>query len=180
MLVPMIDDALRQLSTTIDDLAAVGQAQRVPNLPAETVALEELTHEVLQTLQPQVQAARARVTTDFSARPTVTYARANLRTILLNLLSNALKYADPNRPARVHLSLWVQEGRPMLLVEDNGLGFDVQRHHGELFQLFRRFHDHTEGTGVGLYLVNRIVQSNGGRVEVESEVGEGTTFRVFL
>ena len=50
----------------------------------------------------------------------------------------------------------------------------------ELFHLFRRFHDHTEGTGVGLYLVNRIVQSNGGRVEVESEVGVGTTFRLYL
>ncbi|MBF9237707.1 PAS domain-containing protein [Hymenobacter sp. BT683] len=180
MLVPMVDDALRQLSTTIDDLAAVGQAQRLPDLPAETVPLDELTQEVLQTLQPQVQAARARVTTDFAARPTITYARANLRTILLNLLSNALKYADPARPARVHLSLWVAEGRPVLLIEDNGLGFDVQRHRGELFHLFRRFHDHTEGTGVGLYLVNRIVQGNGGRIEVESEVGEGTTFRVFL
>ncbi|SFQ05151.1 PAS domain-containing protein [Hymenobacter arizonensis] len=180
MLMPMVDDALRQLATTIDDLAAVGQAQRMPNLPAETVALDELTQEVLQTLQPQVQAARARVTTDFAARPTITYARVNLRTILLNLLSNALKYSDPARPARVHLSLWVEEGRPVLLVEDNGLGFDVQRHRSELFHLFRRFHDHTEGTGVGLYLVNRIVQSNGGRVEVESEIGEGTTFRVYL
>jgi signal transduction histidine kinase len=158
----------------------VGQVQRLPDLPAETVALDELTQEVLHTLQPQVYAARARVTTDFTARPTVTYARASLRTIVLNLLSNALKYADPSRPARVHLSVWVQEDRPVLLVEDNGLGFDVQRHRDELFHLFRRFHDHTEGTGVGLYLINRIVQSNGGRVEVESEIGEGTTFRVFL
>ena len=180
LLVPMVDDALRQLATTIDDLAAVGQAQRLDGLPAENVALDELTQEVLQTLQPQVQAARARVTTDFTSRPTVTYARPNLRTILLNLVGNSLKYADPARPCRIHVSVWLQEGRPMLLVEDNGLGFDVQRHRGELFHLFCRFHDHTEGTGVGLYLVNRIVQSNGGRVEVESEVGEGTTFRVLL
>ncbi|OGX84604.1 hypothetical protein BEN48_02370 [Hymenobacter glacialis] len=149
-LLPMVDEALRQLSGTIDDLATVGQVQRLPELPAETVALEEITQELLQTLQPQVQAARARVTTDFSSRPTITYARASLRTILLNLLSNSLKYADPSRPCRVHLSVWVQEGRPVLLVEDNGLGFDVQRHRGELFHLFRRFHDHTEGTGVGL------------------------------
>jgi PAS domain S-box-containing protein len=180
VLLPMVDEALRQLATTINDLAAVGQVQRLPDLPAETVALDELTQEVLHTLQPQVYAARARVTTDFTARPTVTYPRASLRTIVLNLLSNALKYADPSRPARVHLSVWVQEGHPVLLVEDNGLGFDVQRHQDELFHLFRRFHDHTEGTGVGLYLINRIVQSNGGRVEVESEIGEGTTFRVFL
>jgi signal transduction histidine kinase len=80
----------------------------------------------------------------------------------------------------VHLSLWLDADRPVLLVEDNGLGFDVDRHRDELFHLFRRFHDHTEGTGVGLYLVNRIVQSNGGRVEVESEVGVGSTFRLYL
>ncbi len=180
VLVPLVDSALRQLATTINDLAAVGQVQRLPDLPPETVALAELTQEVLQTLQPQVLAARARVTADFSARPSITYARANLRTILLNLLGNALKYADPARPARVHLSLWLDAGQPVLLVEDNGLGFDVQRHRNELFHLFRRFHDHIEGTGVGLYLVNRIVQNNGGRVEVESEVGVGTTFRLYL
>ena len=180
MLEPMIDAALRQLATTIDDLATVGQAQRLPELPPETVDLAELTQEVLQTLQPQVLAARARVTVDFSARPTISYTRANLRTVLLNLLSNAFKYADPARPTRVHLSLWLEAGQPVLLVEDNGLGFDLDRHRDELFHLFRRFHDHTEGTGVGLYLVNRIVQSNGGRVEVESEVGVGSTFRLYL
>ena len=180
LLIPMVEDSLHQLATTIDDLAAVGQAQCQPNQPVETVDLVEVTQEVLQTLQPQVLSARARITFDFEARPAISYPRANLRTILLNLLGNSLKYADPARRCRVHLSLWLEEGRPVLLVEDNGLGFDVQRHRNELFHLFRRFHDHTEGTGVGLYLINRIVQSNGGRVEVESEVGVGTTFRLYL
>ena len=180
LLLPMIDDSLHQLGTTVDDLAAVGQVQQAGNAPTETVDLDELTQEVLQALQPQVLAARARITTDFAAAPAISYSRANLRTILLNLLGNSLKYADPARTARIHLSLWKEAGAPMLLVEDNGLGFDVHRHQDELFQLFRRFHTHTEGTGVGLYLVNRIVQGNGGRVEVESEVGQGTTFRVYL
>ncbi|MFD1468033.1 PAS domain-containing protein [Hymenobacter caeli] len=179
LLLDLIDGTLRQLTLTINDLADVGQVQQGAN-PAEAVPLAELAEEVLATLHPQVLAARARVTTDFSARPTVSYPRAHLRIVLLNLLGNALKYADPARPARVRLSLWVQDGAPVLLVEDNGLGFDVRRHQGELFQLFRRFHTHTEGTGVGLYLVNRIVQGHGGRLEVESEVGEGTTFRVYL
>ena len=135
---------------------------------------------MLQTLQPQAQAARARVTTDFAARPAISYARASLRTILLNLLSNSFKYADSARPCRVHLSLWLEAGQPVLLVEDNGLGFDMHRHQDELFHLFRRFHTHTEGTGVGLYLINRIVQGNGGHIEVESEVGQGTSFRLYL
>ena len=180
LLLPMIDEALRQLGTTVDDLAAVGQVPQAGNAPTETVDLNELTQEVLQALQPQVLAARARVTTDFAAAPTVHYSRSNLRTILLNLIGNSLKYADPARPGRIHLSLWKEAGTPLLLIEDNGLGFDVHRHQDELFQLFRRFHTHIEGTGVGLYLVNRIVQGNGGRVEVESEIGQGTTFRVYL
>ncbi|MCI1186230.1 PAS domain-containing protein [Hymenobacter sp. DH14] len=180
LLLPMIDEALHQLGTTIDDLAAVGQVQQAGSAPVETVDLDELTHEVLQALQPQVLAARARITTDFAAARTIHYSRANLRTILLNLIGNSLKYADPARPGRIHLSLWKEAGAPLLLIEDNGLGFDVHRHQDELFQLFRRFHNHTEGTGVGLYLVNRIVQGNGGRVEVESEIGQGTTFRVYL
>ena len=180
LLLPMLHQALHQLSTTIDDLALVGQTRQNTGLPTEPVSLQDLTQEVLQTLQPQVQAARARVTVDFAAVPMVVYSRANMRTILLNLLSNSLKYADPARPCRVHISVWKDAGHPVLLVEDNGLGFNMNRHHDELFQLFRRFHTHTEGTGVGLYLINRIVQGNGGRIEVESEVGEGTSFRVYL
>ncbi|MDB5267646.1 MAG: hypothetical protein JWP58_686 [Hymenobacter sp.] len=180
LLLPMLHEALRQLSTTIDDLALVGQTQQNAGLPTEPVSLPDVTQEVLQTLQPQMLAARARVTVDFAAVPTVVYSRANLRTILVNLLSNSLKYADPARPCRVHVSVWKDAGRPVLLVEDNGLGFNMHRHQDELFQLFRRFHTHTEGTGVGLYLINRIVQGNGGRIEVESEVGEGTSFRVYL
>ena len=179
-LVPLIQDSLQQLGTTLDDLSALGQVQRAVNATAEPVVLAEVVAEVLLTLEPQVRAARARVTTDFSARPVVSYSRAGLRTILLNLLSNALKYADPARPARVHCSLWLDAGQPVLWVKDNGLGFDAAAHGPELFQLFRRFHDHTEGTGVGLYLVNRLLQARGGRIEVESRVGEGATFRVYL
>ncbi len=180
LLVPLIEQALHQLGGTLNDLATLGQAQQAAGTLAETVDLAALVESVLHTLEPQVRAAQARVTTDFAVRPTLAYSRASLHTVLLNLLSNALKYADPARPARIHLSLWLDAGQPVLWLQDNGLGFDAVRHGPELFQLFRRFHAHVEGTGVGLYLVNRIVQAHGGRIEVESQVGEGTTFRVYL
>ncbi|GAA3925679.1 hypothetical protein GCM10022406_09550 [Hymenobacter algoricola] len=180
ILVPLFEDSLRQLTTTLEDLAALGQLQQAALALAEPLALEEIVEDVLQVLEPQVRAARAHVTVDFAARPVLSYPRATLRTIVLNLLSNALKYADPARPARIHVSLWLADGEPVLWVRDNGLGFDAAAHGPELFQLFRRFHDHTEGTGVGLYLINRLVQANGGHIEVESSVGVGATFRVYL
>ncbi|MCC2548497.1 PAS domain-containing sensor histidine kinase [Hymenobacter sp. BT175] len=178
VMVPLIEKTLRELTATLDDLAALGQVQHTASV--EAVALADVVADVLQVLEPQVRAARARVTTDFAARPVVVYPRATLRTIVLNLLSNAFKYADPARPGRVHVSLLLDAGQPVLWVQDNGLGFDAEKHGAELFQLFERFHDHTEGTGVGLYLVNRLVQANGGRLEVDSRVGEGATFRVYL
>ncbi|WP_139361966.1 PAS domain-containing protein [Hymenobacter sp. CRA2] len=180
LLMPMVQEALQQLSNTIDELAALGQAQQMSHAPAEQVSLAELTAEVVGTLEPQVQAARARITTDFAARPALSFARANLRTILLNLLGNALKYADPARPARIHVSVQMVQGRCVLTVEDNGLGFDAQKYGAELFQLFRRLHTHAPGSGVGLYLVKRIVEASGGSVEVESQPGEGATFRIRL
>ena len=180
LLLPLITQALHQLSTSLDDLAALGNAQQVANTTAEPVLLDDLVEEILHTLEPQVRAANARITTDFAVRLTLTYPRASLHTIVLNLLSNALKYADPNRPARIHCSLWLSGNEPVLWVKDNGIGFDAAGHSPELFQLFRRFHTHVEGTGVGLYLVNRLLLANGGHLEVDSQVGAGATFRAYL
>ncbi|MCC3160475.1 hybrid sensor histidine kinase/response regulator [Hymenobacter sp. 15J16-1T3B] len=178
----MVDASLDALSTTITDLAAVVQMARPEGeQTTEPVALADLTADVLQTLHPQLQAVQADVETDFEELPELEYVRSNLRTILLNLLSNAVKYRHPDRAPRVALRTTVRANQPVLEVQDNGLGMDLERHGPELFQLFRRFHPHAgEGTGVGLFLVNRLVQAHGGRIEVESEEGQGTTFRVHL
>ena len=178
----MVDASLGALSTTIADLASVVQLARPSGEQTnEPVALADVTADVLQTLHPQLQATQAEVQTDFAGLPELEYVRGNLRAILLNLLSNAVKYRHPERPPQVSLRTCLAANQPVLEVQDNGLGMDLERHGPELFQLFRRFHPHAgEGTGVGLFLVNRLVQAHGGRIEVESEEGQGTTFRVYL
>ncbi|WP_162303645.1 hybrid sensor histidine kinase/response regulator [Hymenobacter sediminis] len=178
----LVDESLRDLSTTINGLAAVVQEERQPREQlAEPVDLADLTADVLQTLRPQLLETQANVCSDFKPAPEVVLVRSNLRTILLNLLSNALKYRHPNRLPQVTLQSWPTSGQVVLQVSDNGLGIDLQRHGSELFKLFRRFHHQaSEGTGVGLFLVNRLVQGQGGYIEVDSEPDQGTTFRVFL
>jgi len=174
--------SLHALSTTIDDLSTVVQEHRQakPQAP-EPVRLADLAADVVATLHPQILASQANIELEFSALPEVPYVRSNLRTILLNLTANALKYRHPDRVPQVHLRTGQVAGQPVLEVQDNGLGIDLATHGQELFQLFRRFHPQAaEGTGVGLFLVNRLVQAQGGRIEVESEAGQGTLFRVFL
>ncbi|TGE09498.1 hybrid sensor histidine kinase/response regulator [Hymenobacter fodinae] len=178
----LMEDSFSNLSTTITDLAAVVQVARPPGEQiTERVPLADLTADILQTLRPQLQEAKAEVKTDFTTLPEVEFVRSSLRTVLLNLIANAVKYRHPARPALVQLRSHRSGSHAVLEVQDNGLGLDLERHGAELFQLFRRFHPSAgEGTGVGLFLVNRLVQAEGGHVEVESVPQQGTTFRVIL
>ncbi len=181
-LIDYFERALAQIYGTIDDLTAVVQLQRPDPATPELVALEPLMRDILHSVQDQVKRQRADVTFDFAQCPAVLYVRAHLQSLLFNLLSNALKYAAPGRPPRIVLRAVpdADTGRPVLTVQDNGLGIDLDRFGSQLFQQFARFHAHVDGTGTGLYLVNRIVQSHGGRLEVASVVDAGTTFTIYL
>ena len=182
-LIAYFERSLAQIFSTIDDLSAIVQGQRQQQeVPAEAVDLAPLVADVVASLQDQVTQTGATFVLDVATCPVVTFVRPNLQSVFFNLLSNSLKYAAPGRPPHVRISSTPDAltGRPVLTVEDNGLGIDMQRFGPQLFQLFRRFHSHVEGTGMGLYLVNRIVQNHGGRLEVASTVGEGTTFQIYL
>lgn len=177
----MVDEALEQIMSTINGLAEVVQRQRqFEENPAEKVPLRAFTEEIIRSLPPQPKGQGAIFTLDFEAAPTLRMARASLHSVLSNLLSNALKYAEPSRRPRIAISTARVEGGTVLRVQDNGRGLDLARHGAELFQLFRRFHPGVPGTGVGLYLVNRLVNQAGGNIEVSSVAGEGTMFQLFL
>jgi signal transduction histidine kinase len=161
----------------LTDLTRLQQAH-LPG-PAEEVALAPLVAAVSADLRPQLEAAAGQLTVDVAACPSVAFSENNLRSVVYNLLSNALKYRHPDRPARVALRSYPAEGYRVLEVQDNGLGFDLGQR-AKVFGLFRRLHDHVEGSGVGLYVVQKIMDNAGGRIDVASEVGIGSTFRVYF
>jgi PAS domain S-box-containing protein len=179
-LLTMVDSALGQLDATLHDLAATVRSQRAHQEPAEILDLGLILEEVLLGLRPQAQLRQAQFEVDVDAMPGLLYSRANLRSVVHNLVSNALKFAHPKRQPLIRLrSYFTPEGQPVLEVQDNGLGMDLANPQAPVFQLFVRQHPDIEGTGVGLYLVQRIVTSQGGHVEVASTVGEGTTFIIY-
>ncbi|MBD2716283.1 PAS domain-containing sensor histidine kinase [Microvirga sp. STR05] len=177
----MFEGALRQILSTIQGLTEVVQQQRaLEQLPAEEVALQSFTEDIIRGLQPMYAPYATPFVLDFGAVPTLRMARSSLHSMLYNLLSNALKYAMPGRAPHIRVSTEAAGDRVVLVVQDNGRGIDLTRHSKELFQLFRRFHPDVEGSGMGLYLVNRLVHQVGGQVEVDSTVDQGTTFRIYL
>jgi signal transduction histidine kinase len=107
----------------------------------------------------------------------VSFSPANLRSIVYNLLSNALKYRALDRPSRVHVQATYTGQSVVLAVHDNGLGMSEMQQR-QLFGLFQRLHTHVEGTGVGLYITKRLVENAGGTIAVQSQPGVGTTFTV--
>ncbi|MBX0291402.1 PAS domain-containing sensor histidine kinase [Hymenobacter sp. HSC-4F20] len=182
-LLQMVDQALGQLDGTLHELAATVQQQRELAAPTEQLDLRSVAEEVLLGLRAQVEEVQATIELDMGAAPTLLYGRANLRSVLHNLISNALKFAHPERaPLIVLRSSLSDSGQPLLTVQDNGLGMsldtEIAAEAVPALHTFERQHPHVAGAGVGLYLVQRIIDSRGGHLVVNSTVGEGTTFSV--
>lgn len=165
-----------KMSNLIDDLLAysrVGRAEKLYNQLDVTQIVQEAIETVMQGQQDRA------IIFDVKNLPMVEGDRPLIRQLMINLLSNAVKYTRPVPQPRVEISGEQQAQEVVYLVKDNGIGFDM-KYVDKIFNVFSRLHDETkfEGTGIGLALVKRIVQSHGGRVWVESQPGQGSTFYI--
>ncbi|GGF12615.1 PAS domain S-box protein [Hymenobacter cavernae] len=180
-LIQMMQNSVARFQRTIDHLSDITKLQKEYDPLITEVLLEPVIEDVRQDLQPLIVQTGAHVEVDVAACPSVLFSPKNLRSVIYNLLSNALKYHHPERPPRVRIYCHpAPESQEFVLyVQDNGLGIRESRY-PELFAMFRRLHNHVEGSGIGLYMVKRMVENVGGRIEVQSELGVGTTFSVHL
>lgn len=106
----------------------------------------------------------------------LTFNRYYLESIFLNLITNSIKYAHPNRDPVISITARKVNGRKQIIFSDNGRGFDENKIEGNIFGLHQKFHDHADSKGIGLYLVYNHITNLGGKISVESEEDKGTTF----
>lgn len=173
----MMKQSVNRLENTINDLSEIAKLQKEKE-HKENLSFQKMYEEVCQDLENMIIKSGAEVYVDFQEK-NIFYTPKHLRSILYNLFSNAIKYAAPERKPVISIKTTRFEERICLTVSDNGLGLD-KRQQDKLFQMFIRLHAHVQGTGVGLYMIKRIIENNGGSIQVKSKPKEGTTFTVLF
>ncbi|MGD1846478.1 MAG: PAS domain S-box protein [Salibacteraceae bacterium] len=180
LIIDKLELSVNQLSATLEDLIQVVAVKHTSQGQSERINLSSLISRVEASISDQMNRAATKVIADFSEAPELTYPKSHLESIVLNLLTNAIKYRSPERSPTIRITSRRERGFFRLSVRDNGLGMDLRKHGDDLFGLYKRFHNHVEGKGLGLYIIKSQVDALGGKIEVDSELGKGTTFNVFL
>ena|GEM_PF-2507894 len=169
-----------ELDQVIKELNAILNIRTFSMEMLTRVDLDEEFDRVTQSLASEIETTRARVKKDFRAVRSITSIKAYIHSIIFNLISNAIKYRHPERDPVIMVKTEKLSDGVCLSVTDNGIGIDLTSHQEMVFQLYKRFHFHVEGRGIGLFLVKTQIDSLGGSIEIESEVNKGTKFKIIL
>lgn len=167
----------QELDSILNDLSLTIQIKKMVNESLQPVGVEVIFQKIKNMLQAELQKSGAILEVDLNSKGLNTIA-AYLESILYNLISNAIKYRNPEKKAVIKVSSVFEGEYLKIQVQDNGLGIDLEKYENILFNLYKRFHFHVEGKGLGLYLVKTQVSLLGGNISVESKVNEGTLFTV--
>ncbi len=175
----LMSSSTERFKKTIIDLTQVAKVEKELDEPIGLVNIAEVIEEVLLDLEFILQASQASIEKNLHPCPLVTFSAKNMKSIVYNLVSNAIKYRHANRKPKVKISCKQERDFVELTVADNGLGIQ-KADQDKIFAMFKRLHSHVEGTGIGLYIVKKMVDSAGGRIQVESEIGKGSTFSLYF
>ncbi|WP_161887890.1 chemotaxis protein CheB [Pontibacter russatus] len=175
----MVKGSISRFKNVIKDLTDIAKVQRDVDGKAEPVLFEEVLGNVKLNIQDHIKSSGASLDVNFEEAPRISFSRKNLYSILYNLVLNAINYRSPERPPHIRIQTKREGKQIVLTVQDNGLGMS-EDNLSKIFTLFKRFHSHVDGTGMGLYIVKRIMDNSGGRIKVESEEGKGTTFNLYF
>jgi signal transduction histidine kinase len=175
-----IHECVIQLDSTLNDLVELIASKSGENIKSENLDLQTEFDKVLYSIDSQVQQSELQVETNFSERSQIYFPKQFLNSILLNLLTNAIKYKSDDRKLLIRLRTESKIGETILHFSDNGIGMNLKTIGDKIFGLYQRFHTDIEGKGMGLYIIKSQIEAMGGRIEVESEPGQGTSFRIYF
>lgn len=176
----LLKSASKNLGETIAHLNEVVLMNTAVIDNLKGVSLYNAIQNAIQNVSALARESKVTIENNINTDEKVLAIPAYLDSIMLNFLTNAIKYSSDERDSYIKLSTIIEKDYLILKIEDNGLGIDLKRHGAKLFGLYKTFHYHKDARGVGLFITKNQIEAMGGKVEVSSEVDKGTTFSIYL
>lgn len=177
-IIQKIENSVTRVKDTIGHISSVAKVQRVEESDIEEIDISDLLEEILTENAELVRISNPTLIKTLEVT-SVRYP-TSLKSILYNLVTNAMKYRSKERALEIHIKPFRKNDRTSIEVEDNGTGLDLEKNKEKLFSIFSRFHDQLEGSGIGLFMVKRLVEKRNGEIMVDSELNKGSTFTIKL
>ncbi|MGI9545779.1 MAG: PAS domain-containing protein [Flavobacteriaceae bacterium] len=179
-IIGMLTEASDNLLETLDNLNEVVAISTNVNLEKKPVVLNKKIATVEQNLAAFLKKNNALIINEISDDVKIRVIPAYIDSILMNFITNSVKYKDPQRDPVIRLSVKRNDHHTILSIEDNGLGIDLKKYGEKLFGMYKTFHHNSDARGIGLYISKNQIEAMNGKVMVCSEVGKGTTFNIYF
>ena len=174
----MLSNSIKNFKEMINDLARVGNIEAEMMKESQTESFKDTFNEIQTIISENIKHSQVTFHTNFQ-EDNIKFPKRNLRSILLNLITNAIKFSSSGRHTEITITTTLQDPYILLSVQDNGIGINPDRINF-IFKMYQRLNEDTEGQGIGLYLIKKIIDASGGKIEVESEAGKGSTFKIYF
>jgi signal transduction histidine kinase len=168
------------LNDTLYNLNEVVSIRNNMNMVIEPLNLREYILQALGVLSEQIIQKNVQIINNVPEDTLVNYNPAYLESVVLNFISNAIKYSSPERQPKIELSVFHEKENMIFKVSDNGIGIDMKKNGDKLFGMYKTFNNNPDARGIGLFITKNQIDAMGGKVEVESELGIGTSFRIYF
>lgn len=173
-----LDQATQNLNQTVLHLAEVARINMFDAASLKPLNLRDSITKAFETVRALAMQAEVELLNEVDAHISVPAFDEYLDSIVLNLISNAIRYRSNERKPYVRASAKITYDEVELRIEDNGLGINLDRFGDQVFQMYKTFHQHPESRGIGLFITKSQIESMGGSIAVQSSPNVGSTFTV--
>jgi PAS domain S-box-containing protein len=173
-----IKEVTKSLNELLEELVDAVKIINNNDLTYDDIDVGKVITRTQQLLEGSIKPLDAKIIVNLEAWNDINFPKLYFESIVLNLMSNALKYCADDRPPEIKITSGYENDRKILLFADNGLGIDMARYKDKVFKLHKTFHRQKPGKGLGLFMTKNQIQATGGDIFVESQVNKGTTFKI--
>lgn len=173
-----VEDVSENLDAAISQLNKVVSIQTLLRKERVKIRFEEALELVLASISSLINRENAKIIAEFQKLKEISYIPEYLESILLNLITNAIRYRQPGRKPVIFIQTYVENEKEFLEVSDNGMGIDLDAHGDKMFGMYKTFHQNPDAKGIGLFITKNQVEALGGTISVTSTVDIGTTFKI--